>query len=412
MKCKKCGQDNVENSKFCNNCGTSLENNKSLIEKLKTTNFKNKLKFINFKTKKVIIISITSLVALVLLSVSIFIFTNPVVRFKTALKANSIEKANNIYNNNKYNEDNKDKMISFVRDYALDIKEDFTKGKISYDDAINKLNNLKETNLSQTDVSEAKSDISTLNNSKLAFSKAEEYLKQNDYINALKEYGNVIKSDANYESAQEAISENKEKYKTEVLNQVDEFTKQNQYSESIQLLNTASTILGNDNDIKSKLEVSKTKYKEVLDAQEAQKKDEAKANQLLVVDSANIMVQSTDLKSLYPDMLQAFITNKSDKTVKDMNVGFLAYDSNGYPLKIKTQFNFSGGNFEFTGNADNINLVSGAQFGSGVGWSLDTQHGITIVMACVKDATFYDGTTWNNPYYQYWLKDYKEKQIQ
>ena len=31
MKCKKCGADLVDNAKFCVNCGTSVDNSKSVI---------------------------------------------------------------------------------------------------------------------------------------------------------------------------------------------------------------------------------------------------------------------------------------------------------------------------------------------------------------------------------------------
>lgn len=396
MKCRKCGQNNVENSKFCNNCGTNLEDG-SIIKRIKSIIQFKTLKVFDFKNKKVICISITTLLVLVLLSVSIFKITNPVARFKTAVKSNNIEQAKYIYDNHKYN----DKMIGFVKNYISDIEEDFKNDKISYDNAMDKLNNIQDLDIAKVELKAAKAYIPSLNTSRLAFEKAEEYLKQNDYVNALKEYNNVIQTDVNYKSAQKSISENKEKYKTEVLNTVDEFTEQRKYNETVQLLNTAAKILSDDNDIISKLEVSKT-----------QQKEEVKANQLLVVDSANILIQSTQWKYAYPDMLQAFVTNKSDKTVKDMNIGFLAYDSNGYPLKIAMQYSIAGDNFEFVGNADNINLISGNQFGYGKGWNLDPNHGISIVKACVKDAIFYDGTKWTNPYYEYWLQEYKEKQIQ
>lgn len=403
MKCKKCGQDNNEEAKFCNNCGANLENNFSLIGKIKN---------INFKSKSTIIISIASLLVLILLSVSISIFTNPVTKFMTALKGNNIEKATRIYYNDKNNEKDKTKMINFVKDYALDIEKNFKEGKLSYDDVINKLDDLKEINISQYEVKEARTNIDKLNKSKVSFSKAEEYLKKNDYINALKEYGLVIEEDKNYKSAQDSISENKEKYKSEVLKQADKFAEQSQYNESIQLLNTASTILTNDNDIVSKLDISKTKWQEILKEKEEKEKEEAQVNQLLVVDSANLLVQSTEWKAAYPDMLQAIVTNKSDKTAKSMNIGFLAYDSNGYPLKILTQFDITDGNFERIANADNINLIPGAQYGSDSGLKLDSNSKVSTVKACVKDATFYDGTIWNNSYYQYWLEEYKEKQIQ
>ena len=36
---------------------------------------------------------------------------------------------------------------------------------------------------------------------------------------------------------------------------------------------------------------------------------------------------------------------------------------------------------------------------------------IKIILACVSSATFYDGTTWENPYYKYWLEKFQDKPI-
>ena len=122
-------------------------------------------------------------------------------------------------------------------------------------------------------------------------------------------------------------------------------------------------------------------------------------------------MQSDEYKVLYPDQIRAMITNNSDKAVKNMKIGFLGYDSNGYPLKIKLQFNFSGGNYEGAGTADNVNIIPGASFGDNRGWNLDESHGISTVISCVKSVEFYDGTNWTNPYYDYWIAEYKEKQL-
>ncbi len=144
--------------------------------------------------------------------------------------------------------------------------------------------------------------------------------------------------------------------------------------------------------------------------EEQQLVEKAKEEQLVIVENARIAVQSNEHKTLYPDMIQVIVKNVSDKTIKDMKIGSIAFDQNGYPVKIKPFWGISE-EYEFVGHAENVNIIAGGRFGDSQGWKLDESHGISKVLSCVQSVTFYDGTTWENPYYQYWIKEYKEKPL-
>jgi len=140
--------------------------------------------------------------------------------------------------------------------------------------------------------------------------------------------------------------------------------------------------------------------------------ENAEKQQLVIVERAQIAAQTDDdyYKGLYPDMIQAILLNKSDKTIKNFKVSALGYDSNGLPVKIKLQFGFSEA-FELSGLAENVNILPDETYGEDYGWGLHESHRISTVLACVKEVEFYDGTTWVNPYYEFWLEEHLEKPL-
>ena len=78
-------------------------------------------------------------------------------------------------------------------------------------------------------------------------------------------------------------------------------------------------------------------------------------------------------------------------------------------MKIKKQYNFGNTSYEFIGASEASNIMPGETFGEN--YTLDENHGISKVIAIVKSVKYYDGTTWENPYYKYWIEEYKEKPL-
>lgn len=128
------------------------------------------------------------------------------------------------------------------------------------------------------------------------------------------------------------------------------------------------------------------------------------------VSNAKVLVQSKLNKDTYPDMLTAVVENRTDKKIVGYTVGFLAYDASGEAVQILTQYD-ENGYFEILGDAEAIELTAGSSFGSSYGWRLQNEHGIVYLIACVKEATFEDGFTWENPIYSIWKETFAEKTL-
>ena len=404
MICGNCGAENQEDSLFCNKCGTDLSDaiDANIQEK--------KPKW--YSKKKNVFLSIAVFIIAIIVISGIAFFNNPVSTFKSNINNNNYAEANKIYNEEiKGNTDRENSVLSYLKEEIADIQKGFLEGKVDFNSAKNRLETIKNTNLASNDVSGAMNEIKKINDSRIAFNKAEEFIKDKNFIDGIKEFSKVIEEDSNYGSAQKQIEQVKDSYKKDVLVRAEESATSKDYSDSVSLLKEASEIIPDDSEIIAKLSVYEKKFKEQEAAKRKQQVEKAKSEQLVIVESSKIVEQDARYKSLYPDMIQVIVKNLSDKTIKEMEVGSLGFDANGYPVKIKGAFDFSGGSYEKIGFAADVNIVAGGRFGDDVGWELDDPHGIKTVLSCVKSATFYDGTKWDNPYYKFWLEDHKEKPL-
>lgn len=408
MICKKCNAENQEDASFCSKCGANLLIQDS--EEKQEEPFKSE--FTIFKNKKTILVfaSVTLLICAVVFL--IVFLDNPVRNFKQDIKSSKYSEANDLYDEKIKGNADKEKLVNtFLTDEVSVIKESFINSQIDFGEAKERLDIIKNTGLVQQEVKITITEIEKINNSRVSYKKGVEFEKAENYTDSIKEFKKVIKEDKNYDLAQKQIRKITDSYKVDVLKHSEDSVNSGDYVKAVSLLKEASSIIPDDNDIIAKLTVYEKELKGINEKEKRQRVENAKAAQVVSVENAKIMVQDANLKALYPDMLNAIITNKSDKTIKKMKVGFLGFDNNGYPVKIVGNFDFSGGNYEFVGDAEDVNIVAGGRFGENVGWELSETHGISKVLALVKSTTFYDGSTWDNPYYQYWIEEYKEKPL-
>ena len=362
-------------------------------------------KKINIKDNKKIVLGIAGIIIIIIIIAFLKYLNNPVVKFKQNLDNVDVSKLQEIYSTTQ-SYDEKKKIEKIFQDKLKYLVESFVNGSKDYDNTIEEINRYSNIKEFENSIKSAKDDIENVKSSKDSFGEGQKYEKDENILEAIKSYSKVIELDKNnYKVAQDYIKNNKENLKDKTLAEVDSLISNNDYVTANQKIKDLQYVISNDTEITEKSNQIKDKAKE-------QEIEKYKNEQEVTVESAKILVQDDRYKSLYPDMIEVVIKNNSNKTIKDYNVAVLAYDNNNYPLKIKPQFNYNGGGFEFTGQADKVNVVAGATGGKNYGWKLDSAHGISKVIAIVKDVTYYDGTTWDNPYYTYWIEQYKEKPLQ
>lgn len=338
------------------------------------------------KTKK-IIIGIT-IFAIIVLGVIIFSVLDSLKSFSAEVKRGNYSEAIRLYNEKiKYDTEKLNTEKVEIKQLIDETIEDFNSGKIGYEQAKDILETVLEIKLYTTDVNKKLEELDAINNSKIAFIKAKEYLISNDYYNAIVSFNDVVENDTNYTESQNQMNSILKQYKQQIF---DEIEKETDSDKAIKTLEKLSTIAKNDTEVQAKIEIYKQKQMENL------------INQQEVS-----VISAKPYKHYYSsttDGVTAVVKNNTNKVIKDYVVGILAYDSNGYPLQIEYKDTLQ------LGEGTSANVQPNATYGEDKYFYVSyEEEKISTVLACVKNVTYYDGTTWENPYYEYWLEEYKDK---
>ena len=177
-----------------------------------------------------------------------------------------------------------------------------------------------------SEVSSAKSEINSLNDSRTAFKKGKEFLNSKNYKEALSELKKVIKEDENYDKAQELISSSIKDYKTVILGEAETAANSNDYDKALTLLNEALILIPNDSDISAKKAIYEKLNEEKKAAERKKKMEELKNNQEVSVENISTFVDWLD------DTYISILKNNTNKVVKNI-VGWMGFDKYGYPVK-------------------------------------------------------------------------------
>lgn len=133
--------------------------------------------------------------------------------------------------------------------------------------------------------------------------------------------------------------------------------------------------------------------------------------QPMYVQSTKYVVQDEKYKTLYPDFLQAVVKNNSGTDVKNLQVAFVAWDKNNFPVKIYGNIDFDGSYVKICQYSD-VNMLNGTSYGKEGGLAIDAEKSdIATFKAIVVSYDDFDGNTWDNPYYETWVDLYSDKKL-
>ena len=348
-----------------------------------------------FKNKWIIIIGIVLVICVLTL---IIYKSNDSIenKYKKSLETDNINALKEIYSSIDNYEERKNMQKVFEEKINETVKS-FASNNLSYEESLEKINKYSNLSTFSDIIKKAKEDLEKVRTSKENFALAKKSEENNNIYEAIKNYSKVEELDSiNYKIATNYINSHKDSLKNSILTEIDELISKNDYISAKEKLSLLEEIFDNDDTITKKSQ-------EISDKAKEQEIKKYKKEQELSVVSAK------KYKEWYSDTIsgiQVIVKNNTKKVVKSYTLSVLAYDSSGYPLKI--EYN----NYENLVKCDGANIQPGKTHGKDNYCDIYyEQEKISSALACVKEVEYYDGTTWENPYYEYWIEEHKEKPI-
>ena len=331
---------------------------------------------------------------------------SPIKQFYNAVNNDKYAEAITVYNSSiKGNSKAETEIKQKLTNDAKDIYSQYKNGKIDYKTAFKKLGNIKKIQLVDLDISSVIFDTNSLNDSQLAYQKGLALNDSKKYLESLVEFKKVIEVDSNYNKAQDYIKTLSEKCKNSIMSEIDSLIDSKNYQAAVETADKALSVFTGNTNIQSKRDVAN----KLLEQQNAEK-DKEKINNLKKSQEVSVESVYTTTGSLLNDVyLIVKVKNNTTKTVKSYKVTWMGFDNNGYPVETGW-LNPSKIN---TGNSEENILPNGFSSSDG-GFQLTGGFDKTVkaktFIACVQSVVYYDGSTWDNPYYLNWLDEYQDKQ--
>lgn len=260
MYCANCGNEIQKNVKFCSKCGNSV----GAVAATKENS--NDIKQISQKRKKhkkiIILISVLGILLAGGITTFVIIWQLPINRFDRAMERENYSEAVEIYNEADY--DARKEMAEKMSNMINDSYEDYRNNKITYDEAMDILNKVQhmEAKSVAEQLEETFDKMELMYDSKKSYVEADKAFESEDFGKAYTLYNKVLYEDAYFESAQDKVKNAKNQYIEKVLASVEECKDSQNYSAALELLSTASNIVGKSEKIDEQIGICNSLFEE------------------------------------------------------------------------------------------------------------------------------------------------------
>jgi tetratricopeptide (TPR) repeat protein len=304
MICPECKKEIDDGSKFCNGCGTKLSEGNVKNAGEKTTEQPHKIKRLticilekfkaidqirirhskeNLKSKigqnkkAFTFYSAIALVVIAAITAGTIYFNDPLRKIERLYNNGEYDKAMSVYYRTISREKNAGKrealnnnLKDFFTKMAVKIEEDYAANKISYQETIDYIKNIKEFWFAEHVYDLSIDEINKLRDSKASYEAGIKLLADNNIIEGVKELSKVIKEDPNYDNAENQINKVLPDLKKQALLEAENAYKSKDYPGAVSFIELLYKYFENDPEVKEKLEFYKSENEKAL----AQRKKE------------------------------------------------------------------------------------------------------------------------------------------
>lgn len=300
MRCNYCGTEIKDGMNFCPACGKELGKGTGsadhgagtifspkgvkeerlgrepeiVIEPVETSEKgikkgKKKEKKESKKGKKLrfVLIFILMIILAIGIGGSVFYFKSSARNVIKQINKGNTTTAQQIYTNRvKNNFIQKNLFKKLAEEDCESVLDQFRKGKIKFEEADSKIdayNILGAEELSDF-LTEKSETLNKLNDSMVAYVKAEKLYSAGNYAEAMEAYSLVIEEDDNYDDAQSKLSKCVENYTKEILDETKQVDTIEEYEEAIETLTIALKIVDDNEDLSKRLDELENGYAALL----------------------------------------------------------------------------------------------------------------------------------------------------
>ncbi len=217
------------------------------------------------KKKKALIITLVCVIVALLaaLVIFLFIFMNPERRLRSYIQDRDWGRVEELYEDKFADSDRQDKADEILRQEVDDLCAEFENGTMDYPTVKRHLSAIADF-WEDAYVQDAMDRMRTLYDSRSAFEEAEAAMAEERYEEAIGLYGQVAETDPNYQTAQEKLETARSQYRSQVLEDVDQYEKDEDFAGAAELLENALLVLPGDTQLEARRDEMKEAEEEYL----------------------------------------------------------------------------------------------------------------------------------------------------